>query len=64
MSLNKSVILRLYRDLIKYGQQLKYTDKAYYKEYIRNQFVKYRDLKEEKDIERAFKVLFIKLSFE
>jgi hypothetical protein len=38
MTIKKSLILQLYKDLFKYGQQLKYTDKNFYLNYIRNQF--------------------------
>ena len=31
-------VLDLYKRLFKYGQQLKYTDKTYYYQYIRKQF--------------------------
>ena len=38
MPISKSSILGLYKSLYKYGQHLKYTDKSYYYDYIRNQF--------------------------
>lgn len=38
MSINKQLILQLYKDLYKYGQRLTYSDKDYYFKYIRDQF--------------------------
>ena len=56
MLFGRTVILRLYRDLLRYTEQLKYTDKSYYRSYIRNQFEKNRELESEQAIELAFKV--------
>ena len=38
MPISTSSILGLYKSLYRYGQHLKYTDKSYYYDYIRNQF--------------------------
>lgn len=54
MNLNRSLILKLYRDLLKYSQELKYTDKTYYKQYIRNQFEKNKDLNNESLIDLVY----------
>ena len=55
MTIRKSLILQLYKNLFKYGQQLKYTDKNYYFEYIRKQFQS-ANIEDTKKIEILFKV--------
>jgi hypothetical protein len=40
MNVSKSVVLKLYRDLFKFSEKLKYTDKTYYRQYIRKEFEK------------------------
>ncbi len=50
----KSSILNLYKSLIRYGKQLKYTDKNYYRNYIRNQFEASREETNVSRIERLF----------
>ena len=55
MTFNKANILQLYKNLFKYGQQLKYTDKSYYYDYIRKQFQS-ADKEETKKIEILVKV--------
>lgn len=56
MSFSKATIQRLYRDLVKYGNSLKHTDKSYYHKYIREQFDKNRDITERSKIEFCIKV--------
>ncbi len=48
----------MYRDLLKYSQELKYTDKTYYKQYIRNQFEKNKDLNNESLIDLVYQVSY------
>ncbi len=43
MSVNKTAVLSLYKDLIKYGQKLTYTDKSYCFKYMREQFEKNKE---------------------
>ena len=38
MTVEKKLILQLYKDFYKYGKQLKYTDKEYFYRQIRAQF--------------------------
>ena len=59
MTLSRSLILKLYRDLLKYSEQLKYTDKIYYKQYIRNQFEKNREPFSEYFAQLAYQVIFL-----
>ena len=42
--------LGLYRELLRYGQNLKFTDKKYYFSKIRSEFEKNRNLANEKEI--------------
>lgn len=49
-------IIRLYRNLLRYGNQLKYTDKSFYLQRIREEFHRNRGLKTKEDIEFNFKV--------
>lgn len=43
--------VQLYRDLLRYGKQLKFTNKAFFKDRIRSEFEKNRSLEAETDIE-------------
>lgn len=52
-------VLRLYRDLLRYGKQLKLTDVKYYSNRIRTEFRNNKTLTSAKDIEFNFKVRFI-----
>ena len=61
MFIEKSKLIELYKNLYRYGLQLKYTDKQYYFQYIRKQFKPVEGenttvLSSEK-IERLFKVI-------
>lgn len=41
---NTTQILRLYKDILRYGQQLKYTDKNYFYNRVQIEFKKNKDL--------------------
>lgn len=47
----RQAILRLYKDLLRYGENLKYTDKAYFRKRIRTNFKENKDLTDQKQIE-------------
>lgn len=49
-------ILRLYKNLLKYGEQLQLTDKCYYMNRIRQEFKENKKLKTAEEIEFSFKV--------
>lgn len=49
-------VLRLYKNLLKYGDQLKFTDKWYYINRIRDEFKANKNLKIAEQIEFSFKV--------
>lgn len=49
-------ILRLYKNLLKYGEQLQLTDKWYYMNRIRHEFKANKKLKTAEEIEFCFKV--------
>lgn len=53
---SKQQILKLYKDLLRYGQQLHLTDKQYYINRIKKEFVKNRELIEAEEINYNFKV--------
>lgn len=53
MSVSKSDILKLYKSLHRYGQNLKYTDKDYFYQYIRGKFQETD--KDTKQIENLYK---------
>ena len=55
--MHKELALQLYKNLFRYGQQLKYTDKSFFHRYIRNQFESSVD-KESQQLETLFKVSF------
>ncbi|XP_064210745.1 mitochondrial ribosome and complex I assembly factor AltMIEF1 [Tribolium castaneum] len=50
----KIQILKLYKDLLRYGQNLKFTDKDYFHKRIRREFRKNRDLTDESAISFNF----------
>lgn len=50
-------IRSLYKELLRYGQQLQFTDKEYFKSRIHSEFFKARYLTEESEIERCYKVM-------
>lgn len=49
-------VLRLYKNLLKYGDQLQLTDKWYYMNRVRNEFKANKSLKTAEQIEFSFKV--------
>lgn len=51
----KRLVLRLYRDLQRYGSQLQLTDQSYFRQRIRTEFIQNRNLSDPKDIEFAYK---------
>ncbi|CAD7087952.1 unnamed protein product [Hermetia illucens] len=52
---SRQQVLKLYKHLIRYGHQLKYTDKNYFLSRIRDEFRENKDLKDPKEIEFFFK---------
>lgn len=48
-------ILKLYKDLLRYGEQLKFTDKKYYQYRIKKEFKQNKTLTEKADIDFQFK---------
>ena len=53
-SSTRSIALSLYRQLLRYGEKLYYTDKQYFNERIRGEFVKHKNLSDNKLIEKQF----------
>ncbi|XP_055593656.1 MIEF1 upstream open reading frame protein [Uranotaenia lowii] len=51
----KRLVLRLYRDLRRYGSQLQFTDRDYFLRRIRQEFDQSRSLTDPKDIEFCYK---------
>ncbi|RZF35844.1 hypothetical protein LSTR_LSTR014174 [Laodelphax striatellus] len=49
MSVGRQQVLRLYKDLLKYGQNLKFTDKAYFEQRIKSEFKKHKSLEKPSD---------------
>ena len=56
MSTRQLEVLRLYRDLLRYSQTLKYTDVDFYLTRIKNEFAKGKVLEDETDIVRQIAV--------
>ncbi len=63
MSTRQLEVLRLYRDLIKYSQTLKYTDVEFYLSKIKQEFAKGKTLENEDDIVRQISVKKIAVFF-
>lgn len=57
-NIQPSRILKLYKDLLRYGQELTLTDKEYYRRRIRSEFRKNKTLEDETDITYAFEVIY------
>lgn len=56
MSTRQLEVLRLYRDLIRYSQRLKYTDVDFYLNRIKQEFAKGKTLEDEGEIVRQIAV--------
>lgn len=56
MSITRIQILRLYKDIARYSEELKYTDKDYFLRRVRKEFKKNRELENEKEISFNYKV--------
>lgn len=54
-------VLQLYRHLIKYGNQLQFTDKKYFKDRVREEFRNNKGLESAEEIDFSFKVKFTNL---
>ncbi|XP_077862392.1 mitochondrial ribosome and complex I assembly factor AltMIEF1-like [Saccoglossus kowalevskii] len=54
MQWSRLAVLTLYRRLLRGGDQLKYTDKDYYKNYIRKEFKKNMNLAKETEKQKQF----------
>ena len=64
LMVSKESVLRLYKDLLRYSRQLKFTDTQYYQTRIRNEFRQNQSLTNSKDIEYYFNVcIFFKVHF-
>lgn len=61
MQIRKELILELYKNLYRYGQQLKYTDKNFYFRYIRNQFDLANQAKQEQNLDKIQKLYLVKI---
>lgn len=51
----RRLVLRLYRDLQRYGSQLQLTDQEFFRRRIRSEFMQNRELTDPKEIEFAYK---------
>lgn len=58
MNVSKIQILKLYKDIIRYGQQLKYTDKEYYFHRVRQEFRRNKHLEDVNQISFNYNVRF------
>ncbi|XP_065073434.1 mitochondrial ribosome and complex I assembly factor AltMIEF1 [Ochlerotatus camptorhynchus] len=54
-TISNRLILRLYRDLRRYGSQLQFTDQEYFLQRVRREFDQHRDLSDPKKIEFCYK---------
>ncbi|XP_059471996.1 mitochondrial ribosome and complex I assembly factor AltMIEF1 [Neocloeon triangulifer] len=51
MSAARSEVLSLYKNILKYGKQIKLTDRDYYKQRIRKEFKSFKNLDAAEDIQ-------------
>ena len=54
-------VLNLYRSILRHGLTLKYTDKIFYKRFIRGEFDKSKNLSDKEKIQQCIKVITNKL---
>lgn len=59
MSVTRSQILKLYKDINRYTKELKYTDKEYFLKRVRNQFKKNKVLDDDKEILFNYQVIVL-----
>lgn len=52
-------VLKLYKQMLRYSNSLKYTDKEFYMQKIRNEFIKQRELTEPQEITFQYQVRYI-----
>lgn len=50
-------VLQLYRQLLRYGKELKFTDQSYFRRRVRKEFQLNKDLQTEADIQFNIKVI-------
>ncbi|XP_031619623.1 MIEF1 upstream open reading frame protein [Contarinia nasturtii] len=48
-------VLQLYRKLLRYGKELKFTDQSYFRRRVRKEFILNKDLESQADIEFQIK---------
>lgn len=53
--MNRNAVLKLYKDILRYGQNLKFTDKKYFRYRIREAFKTNKNLTDEGAIDFHFK---------
>jgi hypothetical protein len=59
MSVSRVLKLNLYKNCLKYSNQLLYTDKNFYLNKIKTEFRKNKDLTQEKDIKFFYQVFIV-----
>ena len=56
MGVSRVQVLKLYKDILRYSNQLIYTDKEYFINKVKNEFRNNKDLTDQSDIEFFYKV--------
>lgn len=59
MIVERLQILKLYKEIMRYGQQLKYTDKDYFVRRVKKEFQSNKNLKVDKEIKFYYEVCSI-----
>lgn len=59
----RTQVLRLYKDLLRYGENLKFTDKVYFKNRVKDEFLSGRSEKDDKVIDFLYQVCFATFFF-
>lgn len=63
MSATRQHILKLYKDLLRYGETLQHTDKDFYIKRIKKEFKKNKNLEEASEINFNYKVNITEISY-
>ena len=53
---SRTQVLRLYKDILRYGEELKYTNKTYFKNRVKNEFLSAKSAKDNKEIDNLYQV--------
>jgi len=60
--MNRQTVLKLYKDILRYGEALRFTNKGYFRHRVRVTFKNNKDLTDEAMIDFHLKVIILQVS--